>query len=94
MTNLDALTLVPMFPHALSSRPIVIDANSMITLKVSSENRDPLQVSCDSHIVINVLPGDEVHIRKSPQKLSLLHPDNYNYFNVLRTKLGWGSKLY
>lgn len=92
--NLDALTLVPMFPHTLSSRPIVVDANSTIKMKVSPENRDNLQVSCDSHIVLAVLPGDEVIIRKNPNRLSLIHPKDYNYFNVLRTKLNWGTRLY
>ncbi|MGJ8681433.1 NAD(+) kinase [Paraglaciecola sp.] len=92
--TLDALTLVPMFPHTLSSRPIVVDANSIVKLKVSPENTDNLQVSCDSHIVLTVLPGDEVIISKNSAKLSLIHPIGYNYFNVLRTKLGWGSKLY
>ncbi|GAB5382229.1 MAG: NAD(+) kinase [Aliiglaciecola sp.] len=92
--NLDALTLVPMFPHTLSSRPIVVDANSTVKLKVSIDNTDNLQVSCDSHIVLEVLPGDEIHIRKNEDRLSLIHPKDYNYFNVLRTKLGWGSKLY
>ena len=92
--NLDALTLVPMFPHTLSSRPIVVDANSIVKMKVSKENRDSLQVSCDSHIVLNVLPGDEIIIHKNPAKLSLIHPSNYNYFNVLRTKLNWGTRLY
>lgn len=92
--NLDALTLVPMFPHTLSSRPIVVDANSVVRMKVSKENSDNLQVSCDSHIVLTVLPGDEIRIRKNPSRLSLVHPRDYNYFNVLRTKLGWGSKLY
>jgi NAD+ kinase len=92
--NLDALTLVPMFPHTLSSRPIVVDANSIVKMKVSRENRDSLQVSCDSHIVLSVLPGDEIIIHKNPAKLSLIHPANYNYFNVLRTKLNWGTKLY
>ncbi|MCV2885969.1 NAD(+) kinase [Aestuariibacter sp. AA17] len=92
--NLDALTLVPMFPHTLSSRPIVVDAKSTVSLKVSSENLDNLQVSCDSHIALTVKPGDEVQIRKSPDRLSLIHPKDYSYFNVLRSKLGWGSKLY
>lgn len=92
--NLDALTLVPMFPHTLSSRPIVVDANSVVRMVVSSENTDNLQVSCDSHIVLTVLPGDEIRIKKNADKLSLIHPTDYNYFNVLRTKLGWGSKLY
>ncbi|MBF7072530.1 NAD(+) kinase [Glaciecola sp. MH2013] len=94
MPQLDALTLVPMFPHTLSSRPIVVDANSEIYLKVSKVNTDNLQVSCDSHIVISLQPGDEVRIRKNPNKLTLVHPKDYNYFNVLRTKLNWGSKLY
>jgi len=94
MPNLDALTLVPMFPHTLSSRPIVVDANSVVKMQVSPENRDNLQVSCDSHIVLSVLPGDEVLIRKKTQRLSLIHPKDYNYFKVLRTKLNWGTKLY
>ncbi|WJG08042.1 NAD(+) kinase [Aliiglaciecola sp. LCG003] len=92
--NLDALTLVPMFPHTLSSRPIVVDANSTVKMKVSQDNTDNLQVSCDSHIVLTVLPGDIINIKKNQDKLSLIHPKDYNYFNVLRTKLGWGSKLY
>ncbi|MFC6439691.1 NAD(+) kinase [Bowmanella sp. JS7-9] len=92
--NLDALVMVPMYPHTLSSRPIVIDANSEIRLKISSQNRDNLQVSCDGHEALSALPGDEVIIRKYAHKLSLLHPKNYSYFNVLRNKLRWGSKLY
>jgi NAD+ kinase len=92
--NLDALALVPMFPHTLSSRPIVVDANSVVRMVISSDNTDNQQVSCDSHIVLTVLPGDEIRIKKNPNKLSLIHPKDYSYFNVLRTKLGWGSKLY
>ncbi|GAB3023218.1 NAD(+) kinase [Bowmanella dokdonensis] len=92
--NLDTLCLVPMFPHTLSSRPIVVDANSMVRLVVSPDNSEALQVSCDGHVVLSVLPGDEIRIRKNPYTLRLIHPKSYNYFNVLRTKLGWGSKLY
>ena len=94
MPKLDALTLVPMFPHTLSSRPIVVDADSQVSMKVSKVNSDSLQVSCDSHIVLPVLPGDEIRINKSADKLHLVHPKGYSYFNVLRQKLGWGSKLY
>jgi NAD+ kinase len=94
MPNLDALTLVPMFPHTLSSRPIVLDANSEIRLVISQDNTETLQVSCDGHVVLSVLPGDEIRIRKNPYTLRLIHPKSYNYFSVLRAKLGWGSKLY
>ncbi len=94
MPHLDAITLVPMFAHALSSRPIVVDANADIRLKISLKNGDNVQISCDSHVMISLAPGDEVLIKKSPNKLNLVHPKDYSYFNVLRTKLNWGSKLF
>ncbi|MCL1077932.1 NAD(+) kinase [Parashewanella spongiae] len=92
--NLDALILVPMFPHTLSCRPIVVDANSTIKLLVSPDNGDNLEVSCDGHVHLAVLPGDEIIIRRSTDRLRLIHPDGHNYFHVLRNKLGWGSKLF
>ncbi len=94
MPHLDALTLVPMFPHTLSSRPIVVDANSTISMRVSKAKVDSVQVSCDSPIVLPALPGDEIRVRKSNDRLSLVHPAGYSYFNVLRKKLGRRSKLF
>ncbi|MFT5635674.1 MAG: NAD+ kinase [Cognaticolwellia sp.] len=92
--NLNALSLVPMFPHTLSSRPIVVDGNSEIKLKLANENYENLQVSCDGHVILAVMPGDDVIIKKSEFTLRLIHPLDHNYFNVLRNKLGWGNKLY
>ena len=92
--NLNALSLVPMFPHTLSSRPIVVDGNSEIKLKLANENYENLQVSCDGHVILAVMPGDEVIIKKSEFTLRLVHPLDHNYFNVLRNKLSWGNKLY
>lgn len=92
--NLNALSLVPMFPHTLTSRPIVVDGNSEIKIILANENYENLQVSCDGHVILSVMPGDEVLIRKSKSMLKLIHPLNYDYFNVLRGKLSWGNKLY
>ncbi len=92
--NLQALILVPMFPHTLSCRPIVVDANSTIKLVVSPDNGENLEVSCDGHVTLAVLPGDEIIIKRSIEKLRLIHPKGHNYFHVLRNKLGWGSKLF
>ena len=92
--NLDAISLLPMFPHTLNSRPIVIDANSVVRLKISEANSSEMQISCDSHVNLSVLPGDEVILRKTEHQLKLVHPENYNYFHVLQNKLGWGSKLF
>ncbi len=90
--SLDAIVLVPMFPHALSSRPIVVDANSKITLRVSPDNGNAIEVSCDSQVSLPILPGDEVHIYRSHFCLNLIHPKDYSYYKTLRTKLGWSSK--
>lgn len=92
--NLNALSLVPMFPHTLTSRPIVVDGNSEIKLKLANENYENLQVSCDGHVILAVMPGDEVIIKKSEFTLRLIHPLDHKYFNVLRNKLGWGNRLY
>lgn len=92
--NLNALTLVPMFPHTLTSRPIVVDGNSEIKLILSNDNHENLQVSCDGHVILSVMPGDEVIIKKSLCSIRLIHPLTHDYFNVLRSKLSWGNKLY
>ncbi|GAA0816948.1 NAD(+) kinase [Colwellia asteriadis] len=92
--NLNALSLVPMFPHTLTSRPIVVDGNSEIKLLLSNDNHDNLQVSCDGHVILAVMPGDEVIIKKSECSIRLIHPLSHDYFNVLRSKLSWGNKLY
>ncbi|AGH81712.1 NAD(+) kinase [Psychromonas sp. CNPT3] len=92
--NIDAISLLPMFPHTLNSRPIVIDANSTVRLKIAQTNKSEMQISCDSHVNLSVLPGDEVFIHKTTHKLKLVHPKDYNYFHVLQNKLGWGNKLF
>ncbi|CAH0524918.1 NAD(+) kinase [Vibrio hippocampi] len=93
-TQLNAISLVPMFPHTLSSRPLVVDGNCRIKLVVSPDNRGTQEVSCDGQISLPVSPGDEIHIYQSPNHLKLIHPEEYNYYHVLRNKLGWSSKLF
>ncbi|GAA5646363.1 NAD(+) kinase [Vibrio proteolyticus] len=92
--SLNAISLVPMFPHTLSSRPLVVDGNRKIKLVVSPDNRGTQEVSCDGQISLPVSPGDEVHIFQSPNVLRLIHPKDYSYYHVLRKKLGWSSKLF
>ncbi len=92
--NLNALSLVPMFPHTLTSRPIVVDGDSEIKLMLANDNHENLQVSCDGHVILAVMPGDEVIIKKSQYTIRLIHPLSHDYFNVLRSKLSWGNKLY
>lgn len=92
--NLNAICLLPMFPHSLANRPIVVDANSDLRLVVSNKAQAQLGVTCDGHVALPVLQGDEIRVKKSSHLLKLIHPEDYNYFSVLRQKLNWGSKLY
>ncbi len=92
--SLNAMSLVPMFPHTLSSRPLVVDGKRRIKLLVSPENSGTQEVSCDGQVSLPVSPGDEIHIYQSPNVLKLIHPKDYSYYHVLRNKLGWSSRLF
>jgi len=91
--SLDAIALVPMFSHALTSRPIVVDGNSKIKIIMGSFRGGQPEVSCDGQNHLAIEAGDVIHIHKKSETLSLIHPANYNYYETCRTKLGWGSRL-
>ena len=91
--TLDAIVLVPMFPHALSSRPIVVDGNSEIRLDILARNRIHPAVTCDGQVKIKARPGDSVHIRKNPYRLTLLHPMGHSFYASCRDKLRWSNAL-
>lgn len=91
--SLDAITLVPMFPHTLSARPLVINSNSTIRLRFSHMRSD-LEISCDSQIALPIQEEENVLIRRSDYHLHLIHPKDYSYFNTLSSKLGWSKKLF
>jgi NAD+ kinase len=91
--TLDAIVLVPMNPHTLSSRPIVVAGDSAISIVVGEHNRAEPMVTCDGHSHVDVQTGDEICIRKKPHRLELLHPLDYNFYERCRSKLGWGGHL-
>jgi NAD+ kinase len=91
--TLDAVVLVPMFPHALSSRPIVVDGNSEIRVDILERNRIHPPVTCDGQVNMTARPGDSVVISKKPHRLTLLHPHGHNFYASCRDKLRWGNAL-
>lgn len=91
--KLDAIALVPMFPHTLSSRPIVVDGKSEIKIVIGEGNEIYPQVSCDGQHHIPVAPGDTVTISKKPHKARLIHPTSHNFYETCREKLGWAHNL-
>lgn len=92
---LEAFVLVPMFPHTLSSRPIVISSNSSIFIKINFSNKpEMIEISCDSQVNIPVKKHENIFINRSNNYLNLIHPINYDYYNTLTSKLGWLKKLF
>lgn len=87
--ELEAIVMVPMFSHSLSSRPLVFASNSNVELHISEENENDLQISVDGNESIIVKPGQIITLEKYIQKLQLLHPLDYHYYDTLKTKLGW-----
>ncbi|MDR9423884.1 MAG: NAD(+) kinase [Pseudomonadota bacterium] len=91
--KLDAIALVPMFPHTLSSRPIVVDGKSEIKLVIGDTNETYPQVSFDGQMNIACAPGDIIRISKKPFKIRLIHPTDHNFYATCRDKLGWASEI-
>lgn len=91
--NLDAVVLVPICPHTLSHRPLVISHNSMINIQLGTQRSVESRLSFDGHYDIDLESGDHIIIRPLEDKLRLLHPTNYDYYNILRAKLHWGVQL-
>ncbi|MGB3609757.1 MAG: NAD(+) kinase [Cellvibrio sp.] len=91
--KLDAIVLVPMNPHTLSSRPIVVAGDSEIKILVGEHNTAVPMVTCDGQTHVEVSASDEIHIRKKPHTLKLIHPLNHNFYERCRSKLGWGGHL-
>ncbi len=82
-----------MYPHSLSSRPLVIDAGSTIRILVSEQRSILPQISCDGAISFSTSPGDSVIVRKKAEPLRLIHPLDHNFYQTCRSKLGWGNRL-
>ncbi|MCF6210598.1 MAG: NAD(+) kinase [Gammaproteobacteria bacterium] len=91
--SLNALVLVPICPHTMSYRPIVVDGNSRVDIIVHDLTHTSARVTCDGQISLALSDGDRVSIQKKPRPIRLIHPPEYNYFSILRAKLHWGKRL-
>ncbi len=88
--TLDAMVLVPICPHTLSIRPIVVDGSSQIEITVGERAIDEARLTCDGEIVGDMQSGDRVRVSKKDTLVRLIHPANHDHFSILRAKLNWG----
>lgn len=85
--SLQVISLVPVCPHKLSNRPIVISSDCTIEIVVHSAD-DP-RAHFDSHSHFDLREGDRVVVRRYRHTISLLHPVGHSYYAMLREKLNW-----
>ena len=88
--HLDVLVVAPICPHTLSDRPIVVSGRSVITVKLVDRPDTRAQVTCDGVSLGELVPGDRLEVHPTAQKITLLHPNKFEYYRLLRSKLHWG----
>ncbi len=91
--DVKAINLMPMFPHSLNTRPLLVDENVKIDIKVISKNKNKTRLSMDSHNSLSLKKGDTVTIKKSKPTLKLIHPKEHNFYLASRNKLGWSLDI-
>jgi len=88
--SVNALVMVPICPHTLSDRPLVITSSSEIEVSIDSGDDSPAHVTCDGEEMGQMQTNDTLYIRAAEETVTLLHPTDYNYYELLRSKLNWG----
>lgn len=89
--TLDAIVVVPVCPHTMSHRPIVVDGASEIEVIVGDGNHDHAQVTCDGQVTFPLAAGDRVRIRKQAKPARLVRLPGYDHYELLRAKLNWAE---
>ena len=91
--TLEAIVLVPICPHTLTNRPLVVNASSNIEIVIGESRQMTSQVTFDGQMAFDVKWGDRILIKQKPQKIHLIHPASYDYYEILRAKLRWSEQL-
>lgn len=90
-SKLDLMALVPVCPHTLSNRPIVVGGDSTVEIKLNCATET--KIYADSHSWFDLGEHDQIIIRRHPKAIKVLHSVHYSYYRMLREKLGWSGIL-
>ncbi len=87
----DALLLVPICPHSLTNRPLVVNGDSCVEIISATHKPDHARLTVDGESRLELAPGDRVRIKKKDKKIRLIHPPQHDQFHILREKLHWSK---
>ncbi len=92
--DLNVLVLVPISPHTLSDRPVVVPGGARVEVRLLERTDTHAQVLCDGAVLGELRPTDRLVVGPSQHCVTLLHPPGYDYYRLLRSKLHWGRRGY
>jgi len=91
--SLDVWTILPMLPQSLSSRPFVISSNEKVELDLFDGPNDNAKICVDGQDDIDIPYGEKILISKMEKTLKLVHPNDNDFFEACREKLGWSLNI-
>jgi len=88
--QLDVVVVVPVCPHTLTDRPIVISANQAVEVALLQRDDTKAEITVDGFPMGDIRPGDKLQISAANNRVTLVHPPGYDFYGILRSKLFWG----
>jgi len=88
--TLGAIAIVPVCPHTLSNRAIVVSSDSVVEIRVSRIGDQHSHATMDGQATFALQDGDRVRVRRADHVVELWHPVNRSHFEMMRIKLHWG----
>jgi NAD+ kinase len=88
--QLDAIVVVPICPHTLTDRPIVIAADQPVEVSLLPRDGTKAEITVDGFSMGDIWPGDKLQISAANNRVTLVHPPGYDFYGILRSKLFWG----
>lgn len=92
--TMSSFILTPICPFALTNRPIILPDSARIYITLSRQSEDRVSLTFDGQVGFDLHHGDRVAVKKSPEGIKLIGSPDQSYFEILRTKLGWGGATY
>lgn len=88
--RLDAVVVVPICPHTLTDRPIVVAANQPVEVTLLQRDETKAEITVDGFSMGDFIPGDKMTVSAAKARVTLIHPPGYDFYGILRSKLFWG----
>jgi len=89
--TLPALVIIPICPHTLTNRPLVVPESAVVEIIQGSAEAE-VHLTVDGQVGVGLRHRDVVAVQRSARSIALVKSAKLNYFDLLRTKLKWGER--